>query len=134
MKKLRNAALLILLVFGWTSACSRKPTDRWYLMFPPPTTDPRGVPLVGPDFHAPLAQWQRSRFDEGGKQFDSFDSQEACEDYSSKEISEARKILRSAPQGIEKMPSERRFVQWTFFLGTIHERCVASDDPQLQSN
>ena len=130
--KFRHAAALALLASS-IGACSRKPV-RWYLMFPPPTTDSQGVPLVGPDFHASLAQWQKSWFDEGGKRFESFDSKKSCEDYSSKEIVEARKILRKAPQGIEKMPSEKRFVGWTVFLGTLHQQCVASDDSRLKSN
>jgi hypothetical protein len=131
--KLQHAAALALFA-AIVSSCSRKTAVSWYLMFPPPTTDGQGVPLVGPDFHAPLVQWQKSWFDEGGKRFEAFESRKACEDYSSKEIAEARKALPNAPEGIENMPSEKRFVQWTFFLGTLHQQCVASDDPRLKTN
>ena len=102
-------------------------------MTPPASTDSEGVPLVGPDVHAPLAQWQKGWFEENGKRFESFDSKEACEDYSSKMVGDARKNLRDAPEGVEKMPSERRFVKWAFFLGALNEQCVASDDPRLKA-
>ncbi len=131
--KFRRACAIALLVAG-IGGCAKKPPARWYLLVPPPITNSEGVPLVGPDFHAPLAQWQKGWFEQNGKRFDSFDSRQACEDFSSKEIVEARKILRDAPRGIEQMPSERRFVGWAYFLGAIHQQCIASDDPRLKSN
>src|SRR5208283_848665 len=71
--KPRHAAALALFAAS-IGACSRKPPVAWYLITPPPTADSKGVPLVGPDYNAPLDQWQKGWFDEDGKRFDSFDS------------------------------------------------------------
>jgi len=128
---LRHAAALALL-FGSMCACSRKPAIGWYLMTPPQATDRQGIPLVGPDFHAPLYQWQKSRLGESEKQFESFDSKEACEDYRAISIRDAQKKLLNAPPGIADMPSETRYVEWTYFLGTLHIQCIATDDPRLK--
>jgi hypothetical protein len=87
---------------------------------------------VGPDFLAPLNQWQKSRMGEPGKQFESFDSKEACEAYRASSIQDAQKKLVDAPPGIADMPSETRYVAWTYFLGTLHVQCVATDDPRLK--
>ena len=126
----RHAAALALLV-GTICACSRKPVG-WYLMTPPQATDRQGVPLVGPDFNAPLAQWQISRLEKDGKPFESFDSKQACENYRAISIRDAQKKLLNAPPGIADMPSETRYVEWTYFLDTLHIQCVATDDPRLK--
>ena len=95
-------------------------------MTPPPITDSRSIPLVGPNVDVPLAQWQKGWMDEGGKAFDSFDSETYCEDYRTKLIQGAQTSLQNAPQGIELMPSERRFVEWAHFLGAFHAQCRRS--------
>jgi len=129
MKARRVVAIAI--VLGIASGCARKPAG-WYLMTPPQATDHRGAPLVGPDFHAPLDQWQKSRMEKDGTNFESFDSKQACEDYRANSIRDAQKRLLDAPPGIADKPSESRNVEWTYFLGTMHIQCVASDDPRLK--
>jgi hypothetical protein len=69
---------------------------------------------------------------EPGKQFESFDSKEACEAYRASSIRDAQKKLVDAPPGIADLPSETRYVAWTYFLGTLHVQCVATDDPRLK--
>lgn len=101
-------------------------------MTPPQASDSRGEPLVGPDFRAPLYQWQKSKMGETGKQFELFDSKKACEDYRALSIRDAQKKLAGAPPGIAEMPSETRNVEWTYFLGTLHIQCVVADDPRLR--
>ena len=101
-------------------------------MTPPQATDRQGIALVGPDFHAPLSQWQKSRIEKDGRQFESFDSKAACESYRALSIKDAQKKLVNVPPGIADMPSETRNVAWTYFLGTLHVQCVASDDPRLK--
>jgi hypothetical protein len=128
-----HAAALILLSVS-ICACSRKPAVGWYLMTPPQATDSQGIALVRPDFHAPLHQWQKSKMGEPGKQFEAFDSKEACERYRALSIEDAKKKLSDAPPGIGDMPSVTRNVEWTYFLGTLHIQCVASDDPRLKEN
>ena len=103
-------------------------------MTPPQITDRQGIALVGPDFHAPLNQWQKSKIDKNGRQFESFDSKEACEAYRALSIQDAQKKLVNAPPGIAELPSETRYVAWTYFLGTLHVQCVESDDPRLKQN
>lgn len=134
MKPRHAAALALVLgnILGSICSCSRKPVG-WYLMTPPQATDRQGRPLVGPDFHAPLVQWQKSRMENGGKYFESFDSKQACEDYRANSIRDAQKKLVDAPPGIAEMPSETRYVEWTYFLGTLHIQCVATDDPRLRN-
>jgi hypothetical protein len=131
--KSRHASALTLLLVS-VCACSRKPAVGWYLMTPPQATNGQGLALVGPDFHAPLNQWQKSKMGEPGKQFEAFDSKEACEAYRAFSIQDARKKLLNAPPGIAEVPSETRNVEWTYFLGTLHVQCVASDDPRLKEN
>ena len=128
---LRHAAALALFLVS-ICACSRKPAVGWYLMTPPQATDGQGIALVGPDFHAPLYQWQKSRLEENGRQFESFDSKKACEAYRALSIQDAHKKLHNAPPGITSMPSETRYVGWTYFLGTLHVQCIATDDPRLR--
>jgi len=67
-----------------------------------------------------------------GTNFESFDSKQACEDYRANSIRDAQKRLLDAPPGIADKPSESRNVEWTYFLGTMHIQCVASDDPRLK--
>jgi hypothetical protein len=100
-------------------------------MTPPQATDRRGAALVGPNFHAPLSQWQKSKMGEGSKQFEMFDSKQACENYRALSILDAQKKMIDAPPGIADQPSETRNIAWTYFLGTLHIQCVASDDPRL---
>ena len=130
MKARRVVAIAI--VLGSVCGCTRKPAG-WYLMTPPQATDGHGVALVGPDFHAPLVQWQKSRMEKDGKSFESFDSKQACEDYRANSIRDAQKRLLDAPPGIADKPSKSRNVEWTYFLGTMHIQCVASDDPRLRN-
>ena len=130
MKARRVAALT--LVLGSMFGCSRKPVG-WYLMTPPQASDSQGAPLVGPDFHAPLYQWQKSKMGESGKQFELFASKQACEDYRVLSVRDAQKKLRDAPPGIADMRSETRNVAWTYFLGTLHIQCVAADDRRLKN-
>jgi hypothetical protein len=129
--KPRHAAAVALFLVSICS-CSRKPAVGWYLMTPPQATGKQGIPLVGPDFHAPLYQWQKSRMGELGKQFESFDSKDACEAYRAFSIQDAQKKLANAPPGIAELPSETRYVEWTYLLGTLHIRCVSTDDPRLK--
>src|SRR5260370_17450991 len=76
--------------------CSRKPVG-WYLMTPPQATNRRGIPLVGPDFRAPLVQWQKSKMGESGKQFELFDSKQAFEDYPTIPVRSAHKTPLNSP-------------------------------------
>src|SRR5260370_14511906 len=103
MKACRVAALA--LVLGSMFGCSRKPVG-WYLMTPPQATDRRGAPLVGPDFHAPLYQWQKSKMGENGKQFELFDSKQASGHYSTLALPHAQKRLVGAPPSIDASPSQ----------------------------
>jgi hypothetical protein len=129
MKARRVAA--IALVLGSVCGCSRKPVG-WFLMTPPQANDRRGAALVGPNFHAPLSQWQKSKMGEGSKQFEMFDSKQACENYRALSIRDAQKKMIDAPPGIADQLSETRNIEWTYFLGTLHIQCVASDDPRLE--
>ena len=68
---------------------------------------------------------------EGRKQFEMFDSKQACENYRTLSIRDALQKTIHAPPGIADQPSETRNIEWTYFLGTLHIQCVASDDPRL---
>ena len=70
---------------------------------------------------------------EPGKQFEMFDSKEACEAYRALSIKDAQTKLVNVPPGIANMPSETRYVAWTYFLGTLHVQCIATDDPRLKN-
>jgi hypothetical protein len=125
----RHTAVLAIVLCAF--ACSHKSPVGWYLMTPPQATDANGVPLVGPDIRAPLSHWQKTRLGKPGKQFEAFDSERACEEYRRNEITDARTKVEGAPEGIESKPAETAYVRWIYFLGALHDECVAADDPRL---
>ena len=69
---------------------------------------------------------------EPGNQFEAFDSKQACEAYKTNELKDARKKLEGAPAGIELQPAETANIKWIYFLGVLHDECIATDDPRLK--
>lgn len=105
-----------------------------WLLIIPPQAERAGVPLVGPDTSAPLSQWQAMR-EPGKTESGAFPTKADCENYRSKMIDDAKlRLLADAPQNVETLPSDTGRAKWTFGLGAVNAKCIASSDPRLRSN
>jgi hypothetical protein len=103
----------------------------WYLMFPP-QAERSGMAVIGPDVSAPIEQWQEMRGEKEGES-GAFRTKHECNDYRSKMLTDAKDKLLDAPPNVASMPSETRTIKWTFALGALSSKCIASDDSRLKA-
>jgi len=101
----------------------------WYLMVPPQTQHAE-VAYVQPNTDAPMKAWQAMQ----GPSGPAYVSKQECEDFRSRMVSDAKKILLTAPPGLGKMVSTVATVKWAFALEAVKSQCIASDDPRLKAN
>ena len=90
----------------------------WYLMLPPATQQPNGLPW--PDGKAPISQWTIA---------ESFDRAKACEG----ELDKHRKKFQRTYSKISHQFAESEFWSRFYVAAAAQATCVATDDPRLKA-